>query len=110
MYNSILVAVDGAEAAKLTKEQHATIRLLHVSEELPLHMVAEMPFPLTDYKKLVRNGGEALLAKCAAERSVSSKPSMPLNGSLMEGRARHGDTAPITDAIRSRPRVTHTKL
>ena len=43
MYNKILVAVDGsetadraiAEAAKLAKEQHAKMRLLHVAEELP---------------------------------------------------------------------------
>jgi len=73
MYNKILVAVDGsetadraiAEAAKLAKEQHAKMRLLHVAEELPPYM-AEMPFPLNDYKKLMRRGGDALLAKCAA--------------------------------------------
>ena len=73
MYNNILVAVDGsetanralAEAAKLAKEQHAMMRLLHVAEELPPYMVAEMPFPLDDYKKLMRDGGKALLAKCA---------------------------------------------
>ena len=28
--------------------------------------MAEMPFPLNDYKKLMRRGGDALLAKCAA--------------------------------------------
>ncbi len=74
MYKNILVAVDGSatsnlaltEAIALAKEQNAKIRLIHVTEELPLYMVMDAPYPPQNYRKLMRETGEAILAKCAA--------------------------------------------
>jgi nucleotide-binding universal stress UspA family protein len=73
MYKHILVAVDGSdtsnlavkEAVKLAKEQKATVRLVHVVDETPAYTMAEMPFPISEYKKLMREAGEKLLADCA---------------------------------------------
>jgi nucleotide-binding universal stress UspA family protein len=73
MYTHILVAVDGSdtsnlavkEAVKLAKEQKATVRLVHVVDETPAYTMAEMPFPISEYKNLMRESGEKLLADCA---------------------------------------------
>ena len=82
MYKHILVAVDGSdtsnlalkEAIGLAKEQHAEIRLLHVAEEMPLYLVMDAPYPLDDYRKMIRDAGEILLAKCAIIVKESGVP------------------------------------
>jgi nucleotide-binding universal stress UspA family protein len=62
MYKQILVPVDGSdtsnlalkEAIKLAKEQQAALRLIHVVDETTVYMMAETPYPIADYLKMMR--------------------------------------------------------
>ena len=73
MYKRILIAVDGSktsnlalkEAIQLAKEQRATLRLIHVVDETPIHMMAEVPYSIDEYQKAIREAGRKELAKCA---------------------------------------------
>ena len=73
MYKHILVAVDGSDtsnlalqdAIKLAKEQQASLRLVHVFDVTPAYVVAEMPYPVSDYHSAMREAGQKVLATCA---------------------------------------------
>ena len=74
MYKHILVAVDGSEtsnlalkeAIKLAKEQQATLRLIHVVDEMSAYMMMEGSYPIPEYQATLRKAGERVLADCAA--------------------------------------------
>ena len=80
MYKRILVAVDGSktsnlalkEAIKLAKDQHATLRLIHVVDETPIYMMAEVPYSIDEYQKSMREAGRKELTKCA-ERAKAAR-------------------------------------
>src|SRR6188474_512338 len=73
MYKRILIAVDGSktsnlalkEAIKLAKDQRATLRLIHVVDERPIYMMAEVPYSIDEYQTTMREAGRKELAKCA---------------------------------------------
>jgi nucleotide-binding universal stress UspA family protein len=73
MYKRILVAVDGSktsnlalkEAIKLAKDQRANLRLIHVVDETPIYMMAEVPYSIDEFQKSIREAGRKELAKCA---------------------------------------------
>lgn len=73
MYKQILVPVDGSdtsnlalkEAIKLAKEQQAALRLIHVVDETSVYMMAETPYPIADYLKMMREAGQKVLSTCA---------------------------------------------
>ena len=73
MYKKILVPVDGSdtsnlalkEAIKLAKEQQAALRVIHVVDETTVYMVAETPYPIADYLKMMRETGQKVLSTCA---------------------------------------------
>jgi len=73
MYKRILVAVDGSktsnialnEAIKLAKDQRAALRLIHVVDERPVYLMAEVPYSIDEYQKTMREAGRKELAKCA---------------------------------------------
>lgn len=62
MYKRILVAVDGSDtsnialkaAIDLAKEQRATLRLIHVIDEMPTYLMADVPLSIAVYQKSVR--------------------------------------------------------
>lgn len=74
MYRKIMVAVDGSstaqaaleEAIKLTIDQGATLRLVHVVDEGPASFNADAPFPLEDLERALRKAGEQILDKALA--------------------------------------------
>ena len=75
MYKRIMVAVDGSDisnialkqAIKLAKDQRATLRLIHVVDEMPAYItMGEIPYSIDDYRKSMREGGYKVLAACAA--------------------------------------------
>ena len=78
MYKRILIAVDGSktsnlalkEAIQLAKEQRATLRLIHVVDETPIHMMAEVPYSIDEYQKAIREAGR----KDKVRRSGKSGP------------------------------------
>jgi nucleotide-binding universal stress UspA family protein len=73
MYKQILVPVDGSdtsnlalkEAIKLAKEQQAALRLIRVVDETTVYMMAETPYPIADYLKMMREAGQKVLSTCA---------------------------------------------
>lgn len=75
MYKRILVAVDGSdtsnlalnEGIKLAKDQHATLRLIHVVEETPAYLMADVPYAIEAHQKAMRETGRKELAACAAK-------------------------------------------
>jgi len=72
MYKRMLVAVDGSKtshlalkaAITLAKELKSEIRLLHIVDVIAAYGLAEVAFPVTEYKKLLSESGEKLLAQC----------------------------------------------
>jgi nucleotide-binding universal stress UspA family protein len=79
MYRRILVAVDGSktstralkEAIKLAKDQRAALRLIHIVDEMPAYMMAEVPYSIDDYHRAMREAGRKELAKCAAQAKAA---------------------------------------
>ena len=79
MYKRILVAVDGSktsnlalkEAIGLAKDQHATLRLIHVIDEASIYMMAEMPYAIDEYQKSMREAGRKALMKCADQAKAA---------------------------------------
>jgi nucleotide-binding universal stress UspA family protein len=79
MYKRILVAVDGSktsnhalkEAIKLAKDKRAVLRLIHVIDETPIYMMAEVPYSIDEYQKSMREAGRKELAKCAGRAKVA---------------------------------------
>ena len=79
MYRRILVAVDGSktsnlalkEAIKLAKDQRAALLLIHVVNEAPVYTMAEIPYPIDEYQKVMREAGRKELAKCAARTKAA---------------------------------------
>jgi nucleotide-binding universal stress UspA family protein len=67
------VPVDGSdtsnlalkEAIKLDKEQQAALRLIHVVDETTVYMMAETPYPIADFLKMMREAGQKVLSACA---------------------------------------------
>jgi len=74
MYRQILVAVDGSataelalrEAIALTKDQVATLRLVHVIDLGPAYVNVETIFQLDDYERALRESGRLVLDKALA--------------------------------------------
>ena len=87
MYKQILVPVDGSdtsnralkEAINLAKEQQATLRLIHVVDETTVYMMADTPYPIADYLKMIRESGQKVLSTCAKR---PKKPESRLTRSL----------------------------
>ena len=77
MYRRILVAIDGSEtsdlalreAISLAKDQKAMLRLVHVVDVSPAYMTVETPYPFAEYQKALQEGGQKILASCAAKAS-----------------------------------------
>jgi nucleotide-binding universal stress UspA family protein len=73
MYNHILVAVDGSEtsnlalkeAIKLAKDQHATLRLVHVVDVTLIYIDLGAPYVL-DYQKALQAAGQKVIDDCSA--------------------------------------------
>ena len=73
MYNRILVAVDGSdtsnsalrEAIALAKDQHASLRLVHVVDLTLAYSAVEAP-DVADYQKAVQAAGQRVIADCSA--------------------------------------------
>ena len=88
MYKRILVAVDGSktsnlalqEAIKLTKENRAALRLVHVVDETPIYMMSEAPYSIDEFQKSLRETGRKELAKCA-RRAKAARVGDPGAGS-----------------------------
>ena len=74
MYRCILVAVDGSataelalrEAVALTKDQIATMRLVHVIDLGPAYVNVETTFQLDEYERALRESGRQVLANALA--------------------------------------------
>ncbi len=72
MYNRILVAVDGSEtsnlalkeAIKLAKDQHATLRLIHVVDVTLIYTDLGAPFVL-EYQKAIQAAGQKVISACS---------------------------------------------
>jgi nucleotide-binding universal stress UspA family protein len=72
MYKRVLVAVDGSdtsnlalrEAIRMAKNQHSTLRLLHVVDLTMAYSVVEAPY-IVEYQKALRAEGEKLLSDCS---------------------------------------------
>ncbi len=76
MYKRVMVAIDGSktsnlalkEAIKLAKDQHATLRLIHVVDEMPAYTAMdEIPYLIEDYRKSMRKSGRKVLATAGAK-------------------------------------------
>jgi len=73
MYKHILVAVDGSEtgnlalqeAIKLAKDQHATLRLVHVVDLTMAYSMVEAPY-VAEFEHALRAAGEKVIADCSA--------------------------------------------
>lgn len=73
MYKHILVAVDGSdisnmalrEAIKLAKDQHSTLRLVHVVDLTLAYSAVEAPY-VGDYQTAVRAAGRKVIIDCSA--------------------------------------------
>lgn len=78
MYRRILVAIDGSkssnlalkEAIRLAKEQRASLRLIHVVDQMPAYTI-EVPYLIDDYQKAMLEAGRKTLAKCAAKAKAA---------------------------------------
>ena len=74
MYRRILVAIDGSataglalrEAIALTKNQVATLRLVHVVDLGPAYVNVETTSQLDDYERALRDSGRLVLDKALA--------------------------------------------
>ena len=74
MYRRILVAIDGSataglalrEAIALTKNQGATLRLVHVVDLGPAYVNVETTSQLDDYERALRDSGRLVLDKALA--------------------------------------------
>ncbi len=72
MYQRILVAVDGSdtsnlalgEAIKLAKDQHSTLRLLHVVDLTMAYSSVEAPH-VFEYQKAMEAAGHKVVADCS---------------------------------------------
>jgi len=76
MYKRILVAVDGSktsnlalkEAIRLTKDQRAALRLVHVVDVMPAYIaMGEIPYSIDAYQKSMQVAGRKVMAACAAK-------------------------------------------
>ena len=73
MYNRILVALDGSdtsnlalrEALKLAKEQHSTLRLVHVVEPI-MALYGRRGTIAAEYQKALETTGQEVIADCSA--------------------------------------------
>jgi nucleotide-binding universal stress UspA family protein len=78
MYKRILAAVDGSkssnlalkEAIRLAKESRATLRLIHVVDQMPAYTI-EVPYLIDDYQKAMLEAGRKELARCAARAKAA---------------------------------------
>lgn len=74
MYKHILVAVDGSdtsnlalsEAMKLTRDQQAAIRLVHVVDLIPTYTDLENPNQVVQYQEALREIGQKVLSDSRA--------------------------------------------
>ena len=91
MYKRILAPVDGSatsrrgliEAVKLAKKQHATLRLLHVVDELPLVMNLEGGLYVESVIEGLRAEGGKILARSLTQaRALGAKAQATLVESL----------------------------
>jgi len=95
VYRKILVPIDGsptsncglAEAIRLAKDQGATLRLVHVLDELILGPGAESVVYLGNTVDLLREAGERIVAKAEALVQESGMESESVVLEIMGGRA-----------------------
>ena len=95
VYRKILVPIDGSltsnrglvEAVHLAKNQHATLRLVHVLDELILGPGAEAVVYLGNTVHLLREAGEQVVAKAEAVVQESGLESESVILDIMGGRA-----------------------
>ncbi|HEY5292189.1 MAG TPA: universal stress protein [Burkholderiales bacterium] len=95
VYRKILVPIDGsptsnrglAEAIELAKNQGATLRLVHVLDELILGPGAEAVVYLGNTVDLLREAGEQVVAKAEAVVQESGLESESVVREIMGGRA-----------------------
>jgi nucleotide-binding universal stress UspA family protein len=95
VYRKILVPIDGSpasnrgliEAIELAKNQHATLRLVHVLDELILGPGAEAVVYLGNTVDLLREAGEQLVAKAEAVVRESGMKAESAMLEIMGGRA-----------------------
>lgn len=72
MYNHILVAIDGSEtsnlalreAITLAKEQHSTVRLVHVVDGTMAYSMVDAPYA-PEYQKALEEAGRKVIADCS---------------------------------------------
>src|ERR1035437_6200366 len=95
VYRKILVPIDGSptsnrglvEAVQLAKNQNATLRLVHVLDELILGPGAEAVVYLGNTVDLLREAGEQVVAKAEAVVQESGLESESVILEIMGGRA-----------------------
>ena len=95
VYRKILVPIDGSltsnrglvEAVQLAKNQHATLRLVHVLDELILGPGAEAVVYLGNTVDLLREAGKQVVAKAEAVVRDSGLKSESVILEIMGGRA-----------------------
>ena len=95
VYRKILVPIDGSltsnrglvEAVHLAKNQHATLRLVHVLDELILGPGAEAVVYLGNTVDLLREAGQQVVAKAEAVVQESGLKSESVILEIMGGRA-----------------------
>lgn len=95
MYERILVPVDGSptslrgldEAVRLATLTHASLRLIHVVDDLPLALSAEAYSPnLGELVTLLREGGETILRDARAKVAATGIPVDTVLRDTFEGR------------------------
>lgn len=77
MYQRILVAVDGSptsdlaldEAAKLARDQRATVRIVHALDQVAL--VLDTPYVLQEFLDAARKAGEDILERAKARMKAA---------------------------------------
>ena len=95
VYRKILVPIDGSptsnrgliEAIELARTQHATLRLVHVLDELILGPGAEAVVYLENTVELLREAGRQVVAKAEAVVRKSGLKSESVVLEIMGGRA-----------------------
>jgi len=73
MYDHVLVAIDGSdtsnlalrEAVKLVKDQHSSLRLVHIVDLTPAYTAIEAPY-VAEYQKALKAAGQKVIADCSA--------------------------------------------
>lgn len=106
MYKKILVPIDGsvtaakglAEASKLAKDQNATIRLIHVVNELMIIAMPEAAIYSGEIIEALRETGQQLLDK-AQQQLVAT--GLQVEAQLLEAHGKQAGQVIVADAEQS---------